>query len=391
MKKAVATTVVAAPAALAILFASPSLAANAYVPPTADSVITVPGAWIPVPDFIPSDWDNATMNPRIGENWYNAQTGVTPVVLNYHRDPILSVNYNLATGSDSLEQDIRDQLAEGKTNIVIASLSQGTGVTNATREKLSDLSDEDKAKITFIEFGSPFRGISSIFPNGVTIPGVDYTVNHPQDYGFNVTVVNGQYDGWADPPKDLLNPLASLNALMGAQYVHSPSALAESEGLEPVNVSTNPKTGATTTTYLVPTKDLPLTRPIRDVEKLLTGKTDGTDGLDRVLKPVIEGAYDRDFDGKADGPQKALDDWNKTVVSTTVALNKDLSKAQKQSAEKRTALRNDVQERMQKHQEKAKEQRKQNRESFKKSVSDFKKAVHNAVSPKKSADKKDSE
>lgn len=326
MKKTIAAATVAAPAALAVLFASPSLAANAYVPPSADAVITVPGAWVGLPDFIPTDWNNETDNPRIAENWYTAQAGVTPVVLGYHRDPILAVDYNLESGSDALERDVRAQLADGKTNIVVATLSQGTGVANATRAKLDDLSAEDKAKVTFIEMGSPFRGIASVLPQGFTVPGFAYTVNHPEDYGFNVTVVNGQYDGWADPPKDLFNPLAVANAVLGMQYVHTPTALMPSDGLEPVH-STTSAAGGTTTTYLVPTKQLPITRPVRDLgvalafgnDDLERGVNDAVDGLDRVLKPAIEGAYDRDFDGKADGPQKALADWNKVVVSTTAA------------------------------------------------------------------------
>lgn len=87
---------------------------------------------------------------------------------------------------------------------------------------------------------------------------IGYQYTTPAESKYNVTVVTGQYDGYADFP-DKPNPTAITNAIIGSQLVHIPSMLAPLSSVPASNITvrTNAK-GGVTTSYLVPTKTLPL-------------------------------------------------------------------------------------------------------------------------------------
>ena len=313
-----------AAAPIALLAAGIALAPAAQ----ADTWITVPGAWIETPAFLPqpTNWDDKHDNPKIGQHW-TGLAGVTPIVLDYHRNPVLSVDYNLATGADELDRQVRAAYAADPDGvIVVTSLSQGTGVAQELQRRYAnDPTAPPADKLRFVEMGSPFRGIGSLVPEGITVPGVDWTAQRPPASPYHVDDVIGEYDGWRDVPKNLLNPLAVANAIMGTDTVHSPSALRDKEGARNLGTKTN-SAGGTTTTWLTPTKDLPLTKPLRDTEKFLTGKTTNTDGLDRVLRPMIDDAYDRDGNGLSDG----LDKHNAAVKRFTEGNRKGIETTKKQ-------------------------------------------------------------
>lgn len=120
----------------------------------------------------------------------------------------------------------------------------------------------------------------------------------PNANTYDTTVVFGQYDGYADWPDRFTFGLAEANALMGIAYVHTAygkggenDALTRLDEAE-VTVEDNPN-GTKTTTKIVPTRDLPLTRPIRDTLKTFKLGTDGLDKFDRELRKHIDRGYSR--------------------------------------------------------------------------------------------------
>ena len=70
--------------------------------------------------------------------------------------------------------------------------------------------------------------------------------------------------------------------------MHTPTALAHKSDAVVVDTTTNSK-GATTTTYMVPTRQLPLTQPLRDIG----APTKTIDKIDKVLRPVVNAGYSR--------------------------------------------------------------------------------------------------
>jgi hypothetical protein len=101
----------------------------------------------------------------------------------------------------------------------------------------------------------------------VTVPLLGYTTFFgptPDDL-YPTTIYTGQYDGFADFPQYPLDIPADLNALLGVAYVHG-----DYLDLTPAEVAAGvvePVTSADTdTTYLmIPTQDLPLLDPLRQI------------------------------------------------------------------------------------------------------------------------------
>lgn len=139
----------------------------------------------------------------------------------------------------------------------------------------------------------PNGGIMARFA-GVSIPvaGVTFSGATPHNGDHTIDVAR-QYDGWADFPADLLNPLAVMNALLGILVVHGGTQTevtadeiraAESAGPEYYQYDAD----SNTSYYLIRTPSLPLLTPF---ERILPRPV-----LDVVAVPLrrfIETAYDR--------------------------------------------------------------------------------------------------
>jgi hypothetical protein len=132
-------------------------------------------------------------------------------------------------------------------------------------------------------------------PNAKTSLQTRLGLYRPTPNNYDTTVVIGQYDGFADWPDRFTFGLAEANALMGIAYVHNnytdKDILGRLDEAE-VTEETNPN-GTTTTTKIVPTRDLPLTRPIRDTLRTFKLGTDGLDHFDREVRKVIDRGYSR--------------------------------------------------------------------------------------------------
>lgn len=135
-------------------------------------------------------------------------------------------------------------------------------------------------------------------PNTRTGFQARFGLHRPNANTYDTTVVYGQYDGYSDWPDRFTFGLAEANAIMGIAYVHTQygkggehDALTRLDEAE-VTVEDNPN-GTKTTTKIVPTRDLPLTRPIRDTLKTFKLGTDGLDKFDRELRKHIDRGYSR--------------------------------------------------------------------------------------------------
>lgn len=91
-----------------------------------------------------------------------------------------------------------------------------------------------------------------------------------------------------DPIKQPLNLLTDLNALMGIAYVHPYAQNTDLSTVAPedITTTTNSQQG-TTTIYRVPTEQLPLTMPLRQ----LGAPNAVVDQIDATLRPIIDQGY----------------------------------------------------------------------------------------------------
>ena len=177
---------------------------------------------------------------------------------------------------------------------VVIATSQGTLVADqALADLAADSHAPPKADLSFVIVADPLRpgGILSGLPAGIYIPLLDYTTRTVPESQYDIVVLKQEYDGIADFPDRPLNLLADANALAGIVYLHfrehdgaSYTGIPETGGVTTVN-----DLDGKTTTYLLPTKNLPLTQPLRDL-----GIPSGVvDALDSAVRPLIDSGYSR--------------------------------------------------------------------------------------------------
>lgn len=147
-------------------------------------------------------------------------------------------------------------------------------------------------QLSFVMVSNPSRpngGILSRFA-GLKIPLLDITFHGPTPNSeYAVLDISKQYDAVSDFPVRPFNILALVNAALGYAYLHGDySEIDLNDPENTVQVSGN-------TTYItIPTKQLPLLQPVRDVLSFVGRKeTPLLDAIEPGLKRIIESAYDR--------------------------------------------------------------------------------------------------
>lgn len=197
----------------------------------------------------------------------------------------LTLDQSVAVGVANLDA------ALGASNgpVTVVALSQGALVVNDEKRALMAQPDPP-ADITFVTIGDPTNsdgGLLAKLPH-VHIPLLDATIpRSPIETPYDTTEIVHEYDGYADFPDNPLNLLADLNALAGVFYEHpNKGGVDLTDPRNVVTTTTNPL-GGTTTHIVVPTDELPLTRPLRAI-----GVPDKVvDKLDKPLSRIINTAY----------------------------------------------------------------------------------------------------
>lgn len=290
-------------AALATVIAG-SPPASAEVPVRADTAFIIPGAsfdaW--APDILePNDpWANdGPLVPLINAHYYDC-AGCAGTVIRYPRTagPLFGPGVPYADESIAIgNAAVRDELTRADTPTVISALSMGAMVSDAVQRDLdADPSRPDPSQVSFIVTGDPTRstplstGIGSLMPAGLQLPVFGWTVTRPaSESHYDTVVVVGEYEWAADFPDRPWNLLADLNSLIAFQYNHSEASFTKPTDIPPDNiVITTNSAGATTSTYLVPSPQLPLVKPF---EEILPPSVIST--ANEVLTPMVQRGYSR--------------------------------------------------------------------------------------------------
>jgi len=167
-----------------------------------------------------------------------------------------TLTQSITVGANNLDAAIVKSLGAGDT-VTVVGLSAGALVVDEEIGRLNAKTvSPDKSKLTFVVIADSSRCNFNKNRYDATI-GYQYRV--PAESKYNVKVVTGQYDGYADFPDRPTNLTAVANAMLGAQIVHIPSMLAPLSAVPAANIKTTTNLkGGVTTSYLVPTKTLPL-------------------------------------------------------------------------------------------------------------------------------------
>lgn len=233
---------------------------------------------------------------HVGENWLPGMTAVPmdyPAQLGPASGPgAMSSDQSTAVGQQNLHAAILRELAKGEP-VAVAALSLGTLVVDSEIAYLQNAADAPPARdVKFYVFGDPARGFGDMYLSGITIPFIGQTFHPIPESRYDTVVVIEQWDGLANPPDRPWNLLADLNAVMGVLYTvngmndHSRTSIDSMSDAVLVSQTTNSQ-GATTTTYMVPRQELPLTRPLLQ----LGIPTWVVDGINNLLRPLIRTGY----------------------------------------------------------------------------------------------------
>lgn len=240
----------------------------------------------PSPGFLASAVDDFIV-PTVGGSF-------TPIAVTTP-EGIIGIDQSVADGVVALEQAMAAQ--PGGQPYVVFGFSQSSVIQTYVKIALA----ERKAAglpvpdVTFVGIGvgnRPNGGIASRLA-GLSIPLFDFTFNGaaPTDAGIPTVDIARQYDGLADTPQFVTNPVALANAVLGILFTHA--FYGEEVSLDPGSPKYVPGTVAQvrgdTTYYWIPTQDLPLLDPLR-----LFGVPEGVlDIVEPFLTTLVEAGYDR--------------------------------------------------------------------------------------------------
>ena len=221
------------------------------------------------------------------------------------------------TLDDSVDEGVANALGliaalGGGDRVTLVGVSQGAVVMYRTKQALiADTTDGvDPNEITVVTFGDPVNPDGGFLAKldrwNIDVPGFEPSTHTPGEGDYVTYAI--EYDLIADSP-DNLNPVSWANALMGAAYDH-PSyskALIDQADTENRVVSNAeewyeaPDDEQVVAYYqhnLIKQKNLPLTRPLRDIGTEIADD-DGdvrvnraVDRLDNLLRPIVDAGYD---------------------------------------------------------------------------------------------------
>ncbi|WP_343709072.1 PE-PPE domain-containing protein [Mycobacterium sp.] len=211
---------------------------------------------------------------------------VKPLYPGYTPEPLYTPegNYGLYTGVKSLPLDtseaqgtqilyntITSDVANGN-DVVIKGASQSSTISGMTMTELA-AHHVPSSDVSFVLTGDPNAPDGGLFERlaGLSLPSLGITFNGatPADL-YPTTIFTQEYDGFADVCQYPIDFVCDLNSIAGIEYVHPTYSTLTTAQVTPTTAGGDaiqlPTVGDTMTTYyMIPTADLPLLDPIREI------------------------------------------------------------------------------------------------------------------------------
>jgi diacyltrehalose acyltransferase len=243
-------------------------------------------------------------------------------------DPVVQVTtedndyyQGLTQGVAQLDQGITQNLANG--NVVVFGYSESSAVATQEMINLDALPADQQpnpADLSFViaeDLGNPNGGIAARFP----FAGLPAT---PADTPYDTDIYSIEYSGFADFPNYPSDPFALANAIAGYVYLHPfllpgwPTSFDTSALADAVQEPTSSGYDGATEYFLIPTQDLPLLEPLREIPGLGPAMADL---IQPDLRVLVDLGYDRaDPSDVATSADLSFPDIDWTTVTQNLEL-----------------------------------------------------------------------
>ena len=188
---------------------------------------------------------------------------------------VVGMDFSVALGAERLVAQIQSTPGEKRA----FGISQGAIAMAEAKRRLAALPADQRpapASVTFVAVADPTR------PGHGALAQLGYRTT---DTPYDTVYVTREYDGFADLP-DRFNVMAIVNAAAGIMYVHPYYGELPAD-IPARNITTTVNgAGGTETNVLIPNAHLPMLQPLRDLGV-------NVDGLEGVLKPMVDAGYSR--------------------------------------------------------------------------------------------------
>lgn len=250
-------------------------AASAYAD---DTAYVIGGSGTPIPDQSFVDTVEQLFLAPNGYAGYAPQALATPEGNSPLYTPVqsLTLDESEAQGVQIVNSAILSQTENGN-NVVIYGDSQSSTISSMEMAALANLPADERPgldQLAFVLTGDPNNPAGGLFErfDGLTIPSVGITFNGATPDLYPTDIFTQEYDGFADFPQYPIDPFSDLNALLGVYFVHGTyenltlqQVTPVADGGDAIPLPTDPAFGTETNYYLIPTADLPLLDPVRDI------------------------------------------------------------------------------------------------------------------------------
>ncbi len=184
----------------------------------------------------------------------------------------LPLDTSVSQGVTIVNNSIESNIAAGDASTVFG-YSQSGIIASLEMEQLDPSGTPSPDPVDFVLIGDPMNPDGGFWERfaGLDVASIGATLYGatPAD-DFSTVIYTGEYDGVADFPQYPLNLLSDLNAELGFLYVHgtypdlTPTQVTPvADGGDAIQLMTSGPTE--TTYYMIPTTDLPLLDPLRDI------------------------------------------------------------------------------------------------------------------------------
>lgn len=221
----------------------------------------------------------------------------------YTGDNDLTLGGSIAIGVPALKKAVTDamnSLQQGET-ITIVGMSAGSLVVDELLREWATTGTgppTDKLNIILMADSSRQKTITKSQYSST----YDYTYQPPVDAPYDITLVTKEYDGTSDFPDRVFNLTAVFNAMAGGILLHDSTFFTDLSTVPASNISTKTNLlGGTVTSYLIPTKTLPLVTLLPFLKP-----------MEAKLKATVDKGYTRN-----DPPVAAKTSTVSSLVATT--------------------------------------------------------------------------